>query len=241
MTKRKLHLPASIKALGVLFALFFVFSSSSKASAADFGVSYFTCHYQSGTDLICPSPDKPNSKDPFEFCECLWYEGRCSKAVSQQCSYQEDCNKWMSYFNSPSNPHSIYGDCCGCSGKPKPLPLLPKPTPTSTLIVPSNQSTCYQACQADADCFGDLVCGYHLKAGQRVCHNPACAGETDCTCDWQNSRIQAAFSRLKAFSRKSQENNNQTSKNNIVGQISQSLSSGLERAWERLRNLKNRI
>jgi len=243
MNIRKLHLPASIKMLGVLFAflafgLFGLLSQRNTVFAQSPCTSYVTCHFYNGPGAAaCPSGGQP---DPFQLCYCVRFDdGSFEKVKVNYCWSQQLCDEYMDW-RSPANSYACleYGDICGCSGIPK-LPSTPTPPPTPTSTPTPPRAGCYQPCRSDVDCQSPLVCGYHVNAGQRVCHNPACAGENDCTCDWQNSGIQAAFSRLKALGRKSQESSNQTNKNSFAGQISQSLSSGLERAWKRLKNLKS--
>lgn len=71
----------------------------------------------------------------------------------------------------------IFSKCDNCGGvTPTPsTALTPSPTPT-----PSS-STCWQQCDADDDCEGDLVC--QETSGTKRCLNKKCETESDCTCN----------------------------------------------------------
>lgn len=53
-----------------IFVISLILPTEAKAQISGC-LSYFTCHYQSGTGLTCQEPDP----DPFYFCEC-WYDER---------------------------------------------------------------------------------------------------------------------------------------------------------------------
>lgn len=169
----------------VSFFLYFLFSTSN-VQAVNWCNSYATCHFQSGTGLICPSnpeEERLGSTEPFRFCRCIVYkdEGRCEKQVFNQCWSQEACNSYLQLMISCPE----YRDCCGCSGKPKPTPSpTPKPRPTPT---PTPSASCYQFCQNDSNCSNGLRCGYHVSVGRRVCLNPSCPSNKDCRCSWQKT------------------------------------------------------
>lgn len=162
----------------LILGIFLSFSKEIFAACAG-GYSYFTCAYQSGTGLVCSS-----GSQPFHLCGCRVNDLNgvisCKKEVYDWCYDQQSCN-W-SITSVRNNPFcSKYGDCCGCSGKPRLIPLpTPKPKPIPTPIL-----GCYQSCRTDSDCRNGLKCGYHVTVGKRVCLNPSCPLETDCRCDWQ--------------------------------------------------------
>jgi len=175
--KNHSHLPVLLKSSFLVFFLFFfLFSLNTKclAQIAPHCISYFTCHYQSGTGLNCPQ-----GTQPFHACYCWVDSAGCRKVQNDFCTTQDWCDFLIRYASLCRE----YGDCCGCSGKPKPIPSptpTPRPVPTPTPL-----ASCYQPCRTDSDCSNGLKCGYHVSVGKRVCLNPACAGEQDCRCSWQ--------------------------------------------------------
>jgi len=122
--KNHSHLPVLLKSSFLVFFLFFfLFSLNTKclAQIAPHCISYFTCHYQSGTGLNCPQ-----GTQPFHACYCWVDSAGCRKVQNDFCTTQDWCDFLIRYASLCRE----YGDCCGCSGAPQPTPTPGGPTPT---------------------------------------------------------------------------------------------------------------
>ena len=142
-------------------------------------LTFLNCHYQTTANLSCGV----SNPDPFRWCTCqINSAGQCVKATNANwCSTQSVCNQALRNVNL-SGCGVVFGDCCGCSGKPK--VIFPVATPT-VKPSPAPVAGCFQSCVSNLDCSGGLTCGYNVVAGRRVCSNGLCQKEPTCRCSWQ--------------------------------------------------------